>query len=149
MFGHFYAHMEGLAFGLAEPDRVRAKQMCSGSLSVPGKAAGGQVESCRGRASAQQNDSDLAASLTWAIALDKQTHCCFCYSLQGQGQPSQGAPATPLPASGCTGAASSLSHCSPRQPGSSCLLFGTGLGLSFLWQPYKTLSASAWRHVFA
>lgn len=62
---------------------MRAKQTWSSSLPVPGKAAGSKVESCWGRASARQNDRDLGASLTWATAQDKQTHCCFCYSLQG------------------------------------------------------------------
>lgn len=66
-----------------------------------------------------------------------------------QGQPSQGGLVRPLPASGCTGAAALLSPCSPRQPRSSCLLFGTVPGPSFARQPCKALSASAWHHIFA
>ena len=124
----FYAHIEGLAFGLAQPDRARAKQTWSSSLPVPGKAAGGKAESCWGRASAQQNDSDLGASLTRATAQDKQTRCCFCYSLQGssfgRGSPPSQARRDPCPCLPLVAQEQPLCyppdpHASPAPPASS------------------------------
>lgn len=90
----FYTHILGLAFGLAQPDRVRAKQMWSSSLPVPGKAAGSKAESCWGRASAWHNDGDLGHSSEQAdllLTLVQAPRWQFW-----QGQPSQRAPVRPL-----------------------------------------------------
>lgn len=78
----FYAHIQGLAFDLAQPNREQRQSRHGELFSSARESNRQQMESSWGRASAWENDSDLGASLAWVTAQDTQTHCCFCYSLQ-------------------------------------------------------------------
>lgn len=79
VFGHLLGTHGGAGFWFSATQQNDDKSDIQ-TLPRPGQEAGSKAERRWGRAEEWPKNGSLGASLTWAVALDRQMCCCSCFS---------------------------------------------------------------------